>query len=518
MGVPGLRCRQGGVCERERAVGGLSPAIPVASESESEYQLADMGGTVYDLAVIGSGPAGEKAALEASSLGARVVVIERECSPGGASVLTGTIPSKSLRETVQYIGSLSQSEISGIDPHLRRKVTVKELMHRKNRVVADRVRKTLEAYKNNGIEYIRGSARFLRPDSIAVRRTDSGEPLRIQTRKSIIAVGTRPYHPPDIPFDHTTILDSDSILALQRIPEEMCVYGGGVIGCEYASIFAKLGTEVHLIDPRGRLLDFIDCDLSTKLVELMKESGIVLHLGDRYKRIATENGRVRIDLASGRRYDFPILLYANGRQGLAGGLSLENCGISLNRKSQLDVNQNYQTSVPTIYAAGDIIGFPSLVSVANEEGRLAALHAVSGRSVQRFGSDIPSAIYTIPEIATVGPGEEECRKRGIPCLTGVCHFRDLARGYMIGERNGLLKLVFRRDTLELISVHILGQSAAELIHIGQAVIGHRGKIDYFIDTVFNFPTLSLAYKVAARNGICKLDDSRRTISAHHCKS
>ena len=477
-----------------------------------------MSKTIYDLAVIGSGPAGEKAALEASSLGASVVVIERGYSPGGASVITGTIPSKSLRETVQYIGSLSQKEISGIDSDLRREITVKELMHRKNRVVADRVRKILRTYKNNGIRYIPGEARFLSPDTVVVKCSDTGTQLQIKAQKSIIAVGTRPYHPPDILFDHKTILDSDSILTLPQIPEEMGVYGGGVIGCEYASIFAKLGTKVHLIDPRGQLLDFIDSDLSSKLVELMKESGIVLHLGDPYKKIAVENNLVRIDLKSGRHFQFPILLYANGRQGLARKLSLENCNIALNHRDQLDVNQNYQTSVPTIYAAGDIIGFPSLVSVSNEEGRLAALHAISGRKVQRFGLDIPSAIYTIPEIAAIGPNESDCQKREIPYLTGVCHFNDLARGYMIGEKNGLLKLIFHRDTLELISVHILGQSAAELIHIGQAVMNYKGKVDYFIDTVFNFPTLSLAYKVAARDGICKRNHFHPKISAYYCKS
>ena len=464
-----------------------------------------MSKTVYDVVVIGSGPSGEKAALTASSLGVRVAVVERAYSPGGTSVLTGTIPSKSLRESVIYIDSLSEKEISGIDSHLRRKVTVKELMHRKNRVVENRIRKILEVYKNSGVQYIHGDARFLAPDTLEVSCPESGESMRIKAHKFIIAVGTRPYHPPDIAFDHRNILDSDSILTLQRVPEEMGVYGGGVIGCEYASIFAHLGTRVHLIDPRGKLLDFVDSDLSSKLVELMKASGITLHVGAPYKKITSENNTVHIELKSGRHLQFPVLLYANGRQGLAKSLSLENCGIALNSRDQLDVNQNYQTSVPTIYAAGDIIGFPSLVSVSKEEGRLAALHAVLEKETYRFKSDIPSAIYTIPEIATIGPKESDCKKKGIPFLVGVCHFNDLTRGYMIGEKDGVMKLIFHKETLELISVHILGKSAAELIHIGQTVINHKGKVDYFIDAVFNFPTLSLAYKVAAKNGLCKLD-------------
>ncbi len=470
--------------------------------------------SLYGLAVIGSGPAGEKAALEASSLGASVAVIEKGYDPGGASVITGTIPSKSLRETVKYISSLSEKEISGIDSDLKRKVTVEELMHRKNKVVSNRVRRILDIYKKSKITYIQGEAKFLSPKTIEINQ--SGKQFRINAQKTIIAVGTRPYHPPDITFDHKRILDSDSILTLKTIPEEMAVYGGGVIGCEYASIFAKLGTKVHLIDPRGKILDFVDSDLTSRLIELMEESGITAHLGENYEKIHIENQSVHILLKSGKQLQFPILLYANGRQGLAKSLALENCNIVPNSRDQLDVNQNYQTSVPTIYAAGDIIGFPSLVSVSNEEGRLAALHAVLGQEVQRFGVEIPSAIYTLPEIATIGPKESDCEKDDIPYLSGICYFKDLARGYMIGEKNGLLKLIFNRDTLELIAVHILGQSAAELVHIGQAVINHKGKVDYFIDNVFNFPTLSLAYKVAARDGLCKLDRSCDNKSAYYC--
>lgn len=456
---------------------------------------------VYDIAVIGSGPAGEKAALEAASLGSSVIVIEKGYSPGGASIITGTVPSKSLRETVQYINSLEQSEISGVEACLNQELTISQLMHRKNKVVLNRIECILKLYDRFQIDYLQGSARFVSCNEIEVTSAEEDRKKRVQAEKVIVAVGTRPYHPPDIAFDGKCILDSDTILTLDHIPSRMAVYGGGVIGCEYASIFARLGTQVHLIDPRGRILDFIDDDISGTLVELMIESGIEMHLGELYETISSDGDKVDIQLKSGKRMAVPALLYANGRQGLAEGLHLENCGIQLNERSQLDVNDHFQTTVSSIYGAGDIIGFPSLVSVSNEEGRRAARHAVLGESVQRIGSEIPSAVYTLPEIANVGLSEKELRQQGIPCQSGICYFKNLARGYMIGEKNGLLKLIFHQKTLRILAVHILGKHAAELIHIGQLAIHLNGTVDYFINNVFNFPTLASAYKVAAQNGL-----------------
>jgi NAD(P) transhydrogenase len=458
---------------------------------------------IYDIAIIGSGPAGEKAALEAASLKASVIVIEKGYDPGGASVITGTIPSKSLRETVQDLNAIKQSELSGIDTHYNKKITINELMHRKKAVVSNRVNFIFKKYLENSIDYLNGTASFENCNTLNVTKND-GSFISIRARKFIIAVGTRPYHPPNVDFDNKYILDSDSVLSLNYIPEEMAVFGGGVIGSEYAFIFAKLGTKVHLIDPRGKILDFIDDQISTTLVQLMEQCGIKLHLGCPFKTIQQSDDQVHITFKNDKTLSVPVLLYANGRQGLAEDLNLESCGIKLNSRSQLDVNQNYQTTIEHIYGAGDIIGFPSLVSVSNEEGRLAARHAILNEDVSRIGADIPSAIYTIPEIANIGLTEKVLQNQEIPYETGVCYFKDLARGYIIGEKVGLLKLIFQRETRELLAVHILGQNAAELVHIGQVVINMKGKIDYFVDTVFNFPTLSSAYKVAAKDGLRKL--------------
>ena len=457
----------------------------------------------YDVAVIGSGPAGEKAALEAASLKVRVVVIEKGYNPGGASVITGTIPSKSLRETVQDLNAIKQSELSGLDATYNKKITINELMHRKKAVVSNRVKYIFQKYHENKIDYLYGEGIFKDCNTLKII-TNDGSTIEIRAKKFIIAVGTRPYHPPNVDFDGKYILDSDSILSLDYIPEEMAVFGGGVIGSEYAFIFAKLGTKGHLIDPRGKILDFIDDQISATLVNLMEKCGICLHLGCPFKTIKQSGDQVDITFKNDKTLSVPVLLYANGRQGLAENLNLESCGITLNSRSQLDVNHNYQTSVSHIYGAGDIIGFPSLVSVSNEEGRLAARHAVLNEEVSRIGADIPSAIYTIPEIANIGLSEKEIQKQGIPYETGICYFKDLARGYIIGEKDGLLKLIFHRESRELLAVHVLGKNAAELVHIGQVVINMKGKVDYFIDTVFNFPTLSSAYKVAAKDGLKKL--------------
>lgn len=463
--------------------------------------------TIYDIAVIGSGPAGEKAALEAAELGAKVVVVEKGIRPGGASVITGTIPSKSLRETVKYVESVSSGNLSGVDFRLGRKITIPELMHRKNTVVAERVDDILDTYRERGIEYVFGKGRFVSSHEVAVECTGSEKTTNIKAKKFIIAVGTNPYHPDDIEFDERHVLDSDTILKLDRIPDSLAIIGGGVIGCEYASIFSRLGTQIYLIDPRGTLLDFIDHDISEALAYQMREEGIVLCLGCQYTKVEVINDEVNINLDSGDSIKASALLFANGRQGMADELNLEVCGLEINRRNQLEVNENYQTSVPHIYAIGDVIGFPSLVSVSNEEGRMAARAAVLGEQTKRVSSDIPYGIYTIPEISMIGPTEKQLKEQNIPYGVGICRFVDLARGLIIGDRKGLLKLLFHKETHELLGVHMYGQSAAELIHIAQAVIGFKGKIEYFLESVFNFPTLSSAYKVAARNGITQLKET-----------
>lgn len=465
----------------------------------------------FDIVVIGSGPAGEKAAMEAAALGAQVAVIEKKYNPGGASVLTGTLPSKSLRETVQYVNSLTNKSLSGLEINLDRKLTINELMHRKKVVVKKRVNYILEAYKYHKITYLHGEGRFISDHEVEVIPFDDEEPWKVRGDKIIIAVGTNPYHPDDIQFDGKRILDSDSILGLAFIPDELTIYGGGVIGCEYASIFAKIGTRVTLVDPRGRLLDFIDHDISDVLYKLMESYGIEFKLGETYKTVQANGENVRVELASGEMFETEKFLFANGRQGLANTLNVEACGLVTDKRCQLEVNGNYQTQVPHIYAVGDVIGFPSLVSVSNEEGRLASRHAVLGESVKRIGGDIPYGIYTIPEMATIGFSEQALKEKNVPYEVGLCHFNQLARGYIIGEQSGILKLLFDKKSRLILGAHILGQSASELIHIAQAVMKLNGTIDYFVDNVFNFPTLSLAYKVAAKDGLCRLGEITETL-------
>ncbi len=463
-----------------------------------------MSETIFDIAVIGSGPAGEKAALEAASLGAKVVVIEKGIRPGGASVITGTIPSKSLRETVKHIELMSGNAISGVDFKLDRKLTIPELMSHKNNVIAERVGDILKTYEEKGIEYIFGKAKFKSPQELHVACTEQNKAKTIKAKKFIIAVGTNPYHPPDIQFDGKYILDSDTILKLDKIPESLAIIGGGVIGCEYASIFCRLGTKVFLIDPRGKLLDFIDHDISEALAIQMKEDGIILCLGCNYTEVKRVNESIHVHLDNKKTIKTSALLFANGRQGMADELNPGACGLEINKRNQLEVNQNYQTKVPHIYAVGDVIGFPSLVSVSNEEGRMAARNAVLGKTTQRVGSDIPYGIYTIPEISMIGPTENQLIEKKVPYEIGICRFKDLARGLIIGDRKGMLKLLFNKETRDMIAVHMYGQSASELIHIAQAVIHFKGKVDYFLEKVFNFPTLSSSFKVAARDGITKI--------------
>lgn len=465
---------------------------------------------IYDIAVIGSGPAGEKAANEAAYLGASVVIIEKGYRPGGASVITGTIPSKSLRETVKYVESLTTGNMSGLEISINRQITIPELMHRKNNVVSTRVDDILETYKGRGIDYIFGKARFVNPEELEITCTESSDTISVKARKFIVAVGTNPYHPPDIEFDGKYLLDSDTVLLLDKIPDSMAIIGGGVIGSEYASIFTRLGTKVYVIEARGALLDFVDHDISEALGRQMQEDGVVLCLGCKYEKVSVQDEKVIVNLDSGQVVEASCLLFANGRQGMADELNLEVCGLEINRRNQLEVNNNYQTKVPHIYAVGDVIGFPSLVSVSNEEGRMAARHAVKGEETHRVGSDIPFGIYTIPEISMIGPTEKALQKANIPYGVGICDFKNLARGLIIGDRKGMLKLLFHKETHELLGVHMFGQLAAELIHIAQAVITFKGKVEYFLDNVFNFPTLSSAFKVAARNGLMSMRTENET--------
>lgn len=460
----------------------------------------------YDLVVIGAGPAGEKAALEAAFHGATVAVVERGPRPGGASVITGTIPSKAIRETVQYINSLYTQGLTGVEVRLERKITIQELMYRKNHVEARRVDSIKKAYRDAAVDYIQGEARFVDTHELLVAENGAEDICHLHGKKIVIAVGTRPYQPPDLKFDGRKILDSDTILTLEHIPRSILIYGGGVIGCEYTSIFSKMGSRVTLIDPRGRLLDFLDKDISTALAYLMQDTGVTLKMGEEYTAVEADDKQVHMKLKSGKKIGAECLLFANGRTGNADKLDIAKAGLQMDSRNKIAVNEHYQTSQPHIYAVGDIIGFPSLASTANEQGRLAATHAITGRDMSGFGKVFPIGIYTIPEVAMIGKTEDELTAANVPYEIGVCRYKELARGDIIGDHDGMLKLIVHQETKKLLGVHILGPSATEIIHIGQAVLHFDGTLDYFLNEVFNFPTLSSAYKVAARDCMTRLEE------------
>ncbi|MBL0690824.1 MAG: Si-specific NAD(P)(+) transhydrogenase [SAR324 cluster bacterium] len=466
----------------------------------------------YDLIIIGSGPAGEKAAIQAAILGAKVLIIEKGDWPGGASVLTGTIPSKAIRETACYINHLKKNHLHGFEVKVTQQLSALEVLHRHNLISNRRAKGILINFKKYNIAYIQAKASFIDRHQLALtypNQDSKSSPSikKVSAPKIIIAVGSKPFHPDDVGFDHKFIVDSDSILKISEIPKSLIIYGGGVIGCEYASIFSYLGTKIFLVSPQADLLSFLDKEISSCIKSIYEKSGITIYLDAQYEKISQKNDQVSLKLKSGEIISANMLLYANGRQGNTKGLCLDNCGLNVNQKSQLDVNKCFQTSINNIYAVGDIIGFPALASTANGQGRSAAQHAIKGHFEFSDLKNIPIGIYTIPEVSMVGLSEEALNEKKIPYEKGICHFKDLARAELLGEEEGLLKLLFSPKSKKLLGVHIIGYYASDLIHIGQAIIYYGGTIDYFLKEVINFPTLSSAYKVAAWDAIGRLNET-----------
>ena len=457
----------------------------------------------FDLVVIGSGPAGEKGAAQAAYFGKRVAVIERSPNLGGAGVNTGTVPSKTLRESALYFSGLRQRGLYGIDYSLREGLTVQGFMHRKDAVVSAERLKIASNLAAHKIELINGAAQF--EDARTVKVIDShGVSHHLRGEVILIATGSRPHRPPEIPFDDKTIFDSDSILEMERIPKSMIVVGGGVIGCEYASIFTAMGVEVTLVDGRERLLPFLDAEISELLRGKLASLGLKFFFQERLKSTERVARGVRTTLASGRIVEAETALFAAGRRGAVDGMHLEMAGLGVNQRGDIDVNDHYQTHVRHIYAAGDVIGFPALASTSMEQGRVAMCHAFGFPYKQRLASQLPMGIYTIPEISAVGETAESCEVRKIDYEVGRAKYANNARGQMIGESTGMLKLIFRRDNKQLLGVQIFGEGATELIHLGMAVLESGGAIDTFIELVFNFPTLSELYKYAAYDGLGNL--------------
>jgi len=454
----------------------------------------------YDLLVIGSGPAGEKAAAAAAYFKKRVAIVERGPYVGGAGVNTGTIPSKTLRESALYFSGLQQRGLYGIDYSLRAGLTVHDFMHRETVVVKNEREKITKNIAGHHIDLLRGAARFEDAHTLVITTTD-GKVSRAQGKFILIATGSFPYRPPEIPFDDKYIFDSDTILHMDRIPKSMAVVGGGVIGCEYASIFTALGVKVALVDGRDHLLPFLDAEISHILRQRLAALGLEFYMPEKLAKLERGPAGIRLQLEFGKSIEMETALFASGRRASVDGLGLEKAGLSVNKRGYLEVNDHFQTSVPNIYAAGDVIGFPSLASVSMDQGRLAVLNAFGLPFKWRLPTQLPMGVYTIPEISSVGETEESCKEKQIDCAVGRARYSNNARGMIIGETHGLLKLVFERESHMLLGVHVIGESATDLVHIGMMVLEANEPIETFIDTVFNFPTLSEMYKYAAYDGL-----------------
>jgi NAD(P) transhydrogenase len=457
----------------------------------------------YDLVVIGSGPAGQKSAICAAKFRKKVAIIDRKRTIGGVCVHTGTIPSKTLREAVLYLSGFRQRTFYGRGYVLKDRIAMSDLVFRAQAVMAREIEVIKAQLRRNQVVTIEGDARFLDPHTIEVRSDEGSQLLRGD--HIMIACGTRPAHSDEIPIDGKRIFDSDQVHCLEEVPRDLVVVGAGIIGLEFASMFAALGVKVTLLDQRPVLLDFVDREIVESLGFQLRQLGTAFRLGEKVVSVGfdAERDRVSAQLESGKKVHGQGLLYTVGRQANSDQMEIEAAGLKSDGRGKLVVNENFQTSVDHIYAAGDVIGFPALASTSMEQGRLASCH-MFGKPGKMIPNLIPFGIYTIPEISMVGHTEEQLTKEKIPYEVGLARYAELAKGQMLGDDQGLLKLLFAPDTLKVLGVHVIGDRAAEIVHIGQAVMALGGTLEYFRDTVFNYPTLAEAYKVAALDGLNKL--------------
>jgi NAD(P) transhydrogenase len=462
-----------------------------------------MGDQDFDLIVIGSGPAGQKGAICAAKLRKRVAVIDRTVMMGGVCVHTGTIPSKSVREAIFQLTGSAVKSFYGNAYRGNGDISVKDLAFRVQSVVARETDVIRAQLKRNGVSIYQGMAHFVDPHTVEIK--GESDKTVIRGEHVLIACGTRPAGNADIPFDGKRVLDTDQINGLQGLPRELIVVGAGVVGLEYTSFMAAMGVEVTLIDQRPQLLDFVDREIIEALAYHLRQMGTTFRLGDKVTRVGFDEQRDRVfaELESGKKVQANALLYAVGRQANGDQLALEAAGLQPDPRGKVIVNAEYQTTVPHIYAAGDVIGFPALASTSMEQGRLASCH-MFGAPSQNMSALFPYGIYTIPEISMVGQTEEKLTEAKVPYEVGMAKYKELAKSMMLGDESGMLKLLFDRNTRKLLGVHAIGQRATEIIHIGQAVLAYGGSIEYFRDTVFNYPTLAEAYKVAALDGLNKL--------------
>ncbi|RFB95281.1 NAD(P)(+) transhydrogenase [Rhizobium leguminosarum bv. trifolii] len=460
----------------------------------------------YDLVVVGSGPAGRRGAIQAAKLGKKVLVIEQGKRVGGVSVHTGTIPSKTLRETALNLSGWRERGFYGRSYRVKEEISADDLRRRLLITLNHEVEVLEHQFARNRVQHIRGKASFINASTLQVIK-DDGEITQVTAASVLLAVGTKPFRPDYIPFDGKTVLDSDELLDIQELPRSIVVIGAGVIGIEYATIFSALDTAVTVIDPKATMLDFIDKEIVEDFTYQLRDRNMKLLLGQKADKVETlEGGKVELTLDSGRRLTTDMVLFAAGRMGATDALNLPAIGLEADSRGRLKVNpETFQTSVANVYAAGDVVGFPSLASTSMEQGRIAARVAI-GAVAKEPPKYFPYGIYAVPEISTCGLTEEEMKERGIPYECGIARFRETSRGHIMGLDTGLLKLIFSLKTRRLLGVHIVGEGATELVHIGQAVLNLKGTVEYFVENTFNYPTLAEAYKIAGLDAWNRMGD------------
>jgi NAD(P) transhydrogenase len=458
----------------------------------------------YDIIAIGSGPAGQKAAVQAAKLGKRAAVVEREDALGGVSTNTGTVPSKTLRAAVVELSGLAQHGVYGSAYRIKREITIDDLLWRTKHVIEHEREVIHDQLRRNRVDVLTGHASFLNPQTVEIRAAEGAHAVRAD--RFVIAVGTQPARPAGVDFDDRTVLDSDGILRMAEVPRTLTVVGGGVIGLEYASMAAALGSQVTLVEKRTRILDFVDDEVAEALQYHLRGLGLVLRLGEEVEAVERlASGGVVTHLRSGKRIPSELVLYAAGRQGATADLGLEAAGLEADARGRIAVDEDFRTAQRHIFAAGDVIGFPSLAATSMEQGRLAAL-AAFGAEATSMPTLLPYGIYTIPEISYVGLNERELTETAVPYVVGLARYRELARGEIAGDRAGLLKLLVHAETRNLLGVHVFGTNATELVHVGQTVMSLDGAVDHLVEAVFNVPTFSDAYKIAALDAVNRLNE------------
>lgn len=455
-----------------------------------------------DYVVIGSGPAGQKGAIQAAKLGKSVIVIEKDCYPGGASLNTGTIPSKSLREAIIDLTDFYKKSFYAKD-YKPKQVSINDLNYRLNKVVEERRKMIFNQFEKNHIQLIFGTAQFEDDHHVVIIGSDHQPFCRIKGDFFLIASGSKPRNPLGIPFDDQVILDSTRLLKIDRVPKSLLVLGGGVIGSEYASFFAALGTEVTVVDKKDHLLPLLDAEIGKHLQKALTEIGLKMIGQKVLKKIERVGNQAVVTFTDGTKLESEMVLYALGREASVDTLNLEAAGLNVDQAGYVPVNSLFQTKISHIYAAGDVIGPPNLASVSMQQGRVAARHAF-GIETTQFPNFFPIGIYTIPEISSCGYTEEELKALGFRYEVGRAYYYEIARNLIIGNDPGLFKILFHADTLEILGIHIIGRAATEVIHIGQVAMSFKARIDYFIDQVFNYPTYAEGYRIAALNGYNKL--------------